>query len=201
MKLVPSILNNTGKIISCDSLKLYKDIYDKVIIKNHINNLVFHNVAFAESVKNTFYYINKKQTDASFLSDKNISEFKEYQSQIQDFQKITIKTNTFQKFIEENNYNKIDFIKIDIEGSEYKFLMGANNIINIYKPHILMEWNNVRIKRNYNKTMILFKQYTKDFYFYKIDYSTNSSNYKKLINFDDLRDFHGYLFLESKKRI
>ena len=38
--------------------------------------------------------------------------------------------------MKENNYKKIDFIKMDIEGSEIAFLMGAHNLINVYKfPH------------------------------------------------------------------
>ena len=44
---------------------------------------------------------------------------------------IKVKTLTLSKFIQENNINDIDILKIDTEGYEYKILIGAKNEIKI----------------------------------------------------------------------
>lgn len=47
--------------------------------------------------------------------------------------------------------NKIDFIKVDIEGYEYDFLLGAKKTIEAFKPIILMEIEEHRLAK-YNAT-------------------------------------------------
>jgi hypothetical protein len=37
------------------------------------------------------------------------------------------------------NIDNIDFIKIDVEGYEHKVLNGSLNLINKFKPHLLIE--------------------------------------------------------------
>ena len=72
-------------------------------------------------------------------------------------------TNNFEKF---NNYEveckklddvikdkEISFIKIDVEGHELSVIEGANNIINKYKPTLLVE-----IEEKHTKKHILLEQ-------------------------------------------
>ena len=58
--------------------------------------------------------------------------------------------------------DKISFIKIDIEGNEYEFLLGAKNLIKKNKPILLIEIHN-----NFNKVLkLLYKlNYKEKFYF------------------------------------
>lgn len=64
---------------------------------------------------------------------------------------------------------KIDFIKIDVEGSEWDVLEGATNIIMMWKPMIMLEtW---ATKKNKNKLNDFMKTYG------YIDYKLNSENY------------------------
>lgn len=51
-------------------------------------------------------------------------------------EKIKVKLTTLDKFVEENNIKKIDFIKIDAEGSEREIIKGAKLIIKKFKPKI-----------------------------------------------------------------
>ena len=44
-------------------------------------------------------------------------------------------------FVEENNIEECDLIKVDIEGAELDFLKGGANFINKYRPIILSEFN------------------------------------------------------------
>lgn len=53
----------------------------------------------------------------------------------------TIEIICFDDFIEEQNINKIDVMKIDIEGAELEALKGAKKTIESSKPIIIMEVN------------------------------------------------------------
>ncbi|MEM3504810.1 MAG: FkbM family methyltransferase [Archaeoglobaceae archaeon] len=49
-------------------------------------------------------------------------------------EKRKIKTTTIDKFVEENNIEKVDFIKIDTEGYEREIIKGAKETIRKFKP-------------------------------------------------------------------
>lgn len=46
-----------------------------------------------------------------------------------DYKKIKVKTKTLDSFISEQSFNHIDYLKIDVEGSEYEVLEGAKDIL------------------------------------------------------------------------
>lgn len=50
------------------------------------------------------------------------------------------------KFWKENNYDRVNVLKIDTEGSELWVLRGAINLINEYKPIIFIEINVLNLK-------------------------------------------------------
>lgn len=50
-------------------------------------------------------------------------------------------------FVAQNAINKVDFVKIDTEGSEFFILKGAEKVIERDHPTILMEYNEVNMKQ------------------------------------------------------
>lgn len=52
---------------------------------------------------------------------------------------INIRVEKFDDFVIEHNINSIDFIKVDIEGHEPEFILGAKNTITKFKPKIILE--------------------------------------------------------------
>ena len=53
----------------------------------------------------------------------------------------TIELITLDKHVKENKIEKLDFIKVDIDGHEPQFLKGAAQTISQFKPDILLEIN------------------------------------------------------------
>jgi len=86
-------------------------------------------------------------------------------------------TNNFEKF---NNYEveckklddvikdkEISFIKIDVEGHELSVIEGANNIINKYKPTLLVEIEEKHTKKPILNTINKIKEFGYKVYFFK----------------------------------
>jgi len=52
--------------------------------------------------------------------------------------KVKTKAVTLDEFVGENNIDRIDFIKADIEGAERYMLMGAKNVLREFKPKLAL---------------------------------------------------------------
>jgi FkbM family methyltransferase len=52
-----------------------------------------------------------------------------------------VEITTLDEFVKYEELDRIDFIKVDIEGYEFKFLKGAKQSLNKFRPLILIELN------------------------------------------------------------
>ena len=85
----------------------------KIKDKYKLNNVIASNILFSNS-----------ETEINFLSmDLNRPAIK-------------MKSTTIDKFVEENNIEKIDYIKMDVEGSERNILEGSIKTIKKFKPFL-----------------------------------------------------------------
>jgi len=55
---------------------------------------------------------------------------------------------TFDQFLLENKINKVDVIKLDIEGGEHKFLLGAKGMLETKPPILIMELKDKFLRRS-----------------------------------------------------
>lgn len=91
-----------------------------------------------EVTKSTFYLGNKENWGMGSLTPNDASSG---ETEI-------INVMSLDKFVLANNLYKIDVIKIDVEGSEFKILQGAMSTLSIYQPVVLIEVSNVLLKTN-----------------------------------------------------
>ena len=103
-----------------DNLNILKEnfSYNKEISKNIV---LTENPLYDKSDK--ILYLNHACADITTLTEKE-NNSQQY------------KTISIDDFIENNKIEKIDFIKMDIEGCELKALQGAKNTLKRYKPKL-----------------------------------------------------------------
>lgn len=80
------------------------------------------------------------------------------------------------KYFEDKNIDRLDLIKMDIEGSEYFALQGAKNLIEKFRPVILMEINRINCQTiGYDSNIIadFFKEL--DYKMYLINGTSDNS--------------------------
>jgi FkbM family methyltransferase len=146
----PSPINFETLEEKCLSLK--KKFKNSCII---IENLGLSNVSnkiflrqFKESSSSTLNRINnkslyyKKKNNILYSNNKNL------------FKKIEVKIVTLKDYLNKNKIKKIDFLKIDTEGYEYKVILGLKDYLS--KVNLIMfehHYDNMIIK-NYNFSKI-----------------------------------------------
>ena len=118
------LVKQTGKVIAFEPVKYNYDNLTKNIELNNYSNIIPHQLALGNS--NEIISINANKDD---INPGSFSLFK----------KGDLKINVVigDEFINE----KVDFIKIDVEGYELITFMGLKNTIQKYKPKIVFEFD------------------------------------------------------------
>ena len=181
------------KIISFEASPINFKYLKKKIEKNKqgYNNteIVLENIALGAEDK----IIEFKQFDESSSSTiKEVDEESKYYKRKfrlinflnnkKTYQKLKIKISKLKDYIEKNNIEKIDFMKIDTEGYEFEILLGLENKIKlvdiimfehhydnmIKKGYTFGDINKLLIKNNFNKIYKSRMPFRKTFeYIYK----------------------------------
>ena len=166
------------------------------------------NLAISDQNSHEILYtpdIKRYSTPNSTLNKKNI-KIKNYNTQ-------KVKTEKLDTFVQKNNIKKIDFIKIDVEGHEYKVLKSSIYTLKQFRPILLIEL----IKKNNNnffKTIKLLNKLNFQMYYYNrqlqkllpatIDdfkiLQSNLNQKKKEINFFDQSYVQNFFFIKKSKK-
>lgn len=60
---------------------------------------------------------------------------------------VVVKTDTLDHFVEEQNIQRLDFVKADVEGAELRVLEGGKETIERFKPALLLEIEERHVER------------------------------------------------------
>ena len=128
-----------GKILSIEPLN---DNYLILIYNAKLNNCknlypINMGIWSEEGTKSIFY-----KSNGMSMATLNVNLI-DNQS---NFHKNMIKVTTLDKLANSFGLTKIDFIKIDVEGSEYEVLIGANKVLDNTKSVLIETFENNRYK-------------------------------------------------------
>ena len=161
------------------------------IKSNKIKNIVSYQFGLLDKKKNLKIGIPDSKTHKRYKENINDGLFSIFAKK----KTLKIKLFSLDDVAKNNFFNKIDFIKIDVEGAESLVLEAAKRTIKKYKPIIQIEFNELTEILG-KKKIDFFMKFAKK-YDYKISYLTKGYKLKKII---DLRkDFFSDLILSSKK--
>ncbi len=92
-----------------------------------------------------------------------------------------IETKNLDIFLKKNNIKNIKFIKIDVEGFEFKVLRGLKETLSIEKPIIAFEQFPVDFKNNSTKSINFLKEQNYNF-FYEPIFVDRKKSANKIVN-------------------
>ncbi len=101
---------------------------------NHFNHLVTHNVAVGDFCGNTKINLTN---DSSY--NRGLSTILNDESLENESHQVNVKISTLDEFLNHDQKNRINVMKIDTQGYEYQVLKGALDIIYRSRPIILLE--------------------------------------------------------------
>jgi FkbM family methyltransferase len=118
----------------------FEPFYESFKLLNNLNleNFRAFNFGMSNKEETLTLCINKSSATNSILefSDSAQDVWGGYEG-LKTIDTEICKFTTFDKFCEENSIENIDFLKIDVQGAEYKVLQGAQNLISNNKIKLI----------------------------------------------------------------
>lgn len=140
------ILGETGKIYAFEA---YPSNYD--VLRSHVRLNGFHNI----TAENVAISDRKSIIEMKYnANDRNIGMASAY---LKDFtSSIAVNALSLDEYTAEKNITRIDLIKMDIEGGEFKALQGMENVLRMWSPKLLIEINSEAMQSaDYSESDIL----------------------------------------------
>lgn len=147
-----------NKIYLFEPVKEYFN-YSKILLKNY-NNVYYENIGLSNEETTTFIYKNKGDNigwNSIYLNDPCQ---RKGMLPINNMDKEEIQLTTFTNYCNLNNITKVDFIKIDVEGLEYKVIEGLLDFLRETdkKPYLYIEVGWGTKHPEWNKAVIIYEE-------------------------------------------
>ena len=132
-------LGDSGKVYSFEPFTTTHDRFKENLSLNpSIRNITLLKLALGEKAEKLVMYVeNIKNSGGNRI--KPIG--KEVNAEVEE-----VEITTLDEFSKSHTINKIDLIKIDVEGFEMKVLLGSQGIIQKFKPALFIEANDTNLK-------------------------------------------------------
>jgi FkbM family methyltransferase len=185
-------LNSNNQIISIEASKTTSQLLKKNIELNSFKNIYLYNNALSDTDDEAVIFNESENDWESSISHKSFK----LSNQVKVFTK---KIDSIIK-AEKATENQILFIKLDIEGNEFKALKGAYNVIQKFEPIIIIEFS--RFIFNLKDSKLFLINFLKEFG-YKI-YNNQKENihedkvFNLIENLDINHDTIGNYYLVKK---
>ena len=126
-----NIIGQSGKIFAIEPSPVNFPILKINLENQKKNNFSAHNIAIGDKNEDMEFIISSKS---------NWSKIRMNNEKINPEDKIIkIPVKTLDLFVQENDIKKIDILRMDVEGFEYNIILGANEILEKFKPKIFVE--------------------------------------------------------------
>ena len=175
---IASVSAGADKIYAIEPGKYFKNLKYNIKLNNLEKKITAYDFGISDFEGQMKWYEELNNLgNAHLLRDKRDLNFLKTKTVLSNNFK-TVKVQTLKSFITENNINKIDLIKIDVEGMEWDILKGNEDIIEKYEPIFLIETHRIMSDiLDYDCITPIFN------FFYKLNYKSYSFENKKFINF------------------
>lgn len=173
------LVGESGKVFSFEPIPFTYEVCKMLVKKLQLSNVELFNLGVAETDQTLTFNVPKLGFGGISAGQAHISgreheplEKKKYYNFEED-ELVNCKVVALDQF-KFSPFTKLSFIKIDIEGAEFMALKGMENLIQKYKPVILIEVQPYFLK-GFNIDENVFKEYITNVLGYHIYYMEGSS--------------------------
>lgn len=131
--LFAKLVGARGKVIGFEPVLDNFEFLQKNIELNNYSWVDLHRLALADKASEMDMYVGEiSQTTSSFIKENIL-----YESSIN---RVAVQSVALDEFLQERNIEKVDFIKLDVQGYEEAVVRGARNLLTSQNLSILMEF-------------------------------------------------------------
>lgn len=121
-------IGDTGKVIAFEPVPKIYNQFKRSVERNGFKNIQIHNLACGDEDKDSFIYTSSSNMGGSSILFSSHGRVEE-----------KIKIVRGDTYLQQEN--KIDLIKIDVEGYEYEALLGIRGTLEKHKPKLIIEYS------------------------------------------------------------
>lgn len=148
------LVGKEGRVISIEPSPINFEYLKKNTEISENRNIEIYNFAAADENKILDFVIGSKSNWSKVLSENE---------KIQKGDKlIKIQAKQVDTFVREKNYQKIDFVRMDVEGYEYNLLKGLKEVLKTFRPRLLIEVHKMFLGTS--RTLEMFEELKQDGY-------------------------------------
>lgn len=138
----------------------FEQLMDNIKLNSLKNILPFKIAIQDDPKKKQIKFYKRRAIDGDKLCNRGLSTLEKMS--IHNISEYFVKCSTIDKIMEKEKISKLDFIKIDVEGAEYKVLRGGLHSIEQYHPIILYECSTTIDKLSNSKNSLQSYQILKE---------------------------------------
>jgi len=145
--LIAKTINPSAKVIAFEPSK---ETYPKLSYNNSLNKMdsILEKIALSNtSGYKTFYDVFEKNQKSASLSPYKLKYFEGFKGKINEY---PVMTDTLANYIQKNNINHIDLMKIDVELHEPEVIEGFGEYLIKFKPMIIIEVLTIEVAEKLN---------------------------------------------------
>lgn len=131
--LLSKLVGTKGKVYAFEPVPFIFNKLDKNISVNGLQNVVHEQLAIGESEQEISFFVADENYTNQGLSSKKAGVHSKLQK------KITVNQVTIDNYLERMGVERLDFIKMDIQGAEFDLLKGAEKTFKKFHPKIFLE--------------------------------------------------------------
>lgn len=122
-----------GKVIAVEPVPITFDFLEKNLFNSGLDNIKAYNFAVGNKAATILMQARSAFLAGAFIADT-------YTSEIQDIS-VEVPVKTLDEVFDSFQLDRVDFVKLDVEGYELFALEGAKEILNRFKPIVYLEMN------------------------------------------------------------
>ncbi len=140
--------NNKAKIHAFEPVKTIGNRFNLNRQLNNADTITLHRTVLSDqSTDERLLYV--PNSDISYSS----SILKEFHDE-DSVKKLYVKSETLDGFVKENNIDRVDLVKIDVEWHEYEVLKGSLNVLDKFSPVLIIEVLFAEVEELKNSTLV-----------------------------------------------
>jgi FkbM family methyltransferase len=140
--------NNSAKIIAIEPSKEATSLFKKNVEINNLKNIEILEKLLFSKRKRIKFYLNPEKTTRNSILKNEVLRDKKYKSKKNIISYHWMETETLDNLLSNQKREKVELLKIDVQGAELDVLKGAIKILKKDEPKIIFEaWNEDYLKK------------------------------------------------------